>query len=159
VVARRVPRWLPLLGICIAGSALAAEQLQVTTSVLADQPVAAADGSTIVRSVRPARVTPGDQMTLVIDYRNTADRALANVVLANPVPQGMVFKGAASGTPTPELSTDGATFATIDRLSVRSPAGQMRAATLADVIAVRWRLSRPIAAGERGRLAFHATVR
>jgi uncharacterized repeat protein (TIGR01451 family) len=158
-VARRIALWLPLIGTCVVGSALAAEQLQVTTAVLADQRVAAADGSTIVRSVRPARVTPGDQMTLVIEYRNTADRALANVVLANPVPQGMVFRGAAQGTPMPELSTDGVIFATIDRLSVRSPAGQMRAATLADVTAVRWRLSRPIAAGERGRLAFHATVR
>lgn len=104
------------------------------------------------------RVVPGDQVTLVLEYRNTAAAPLANVVLANPVPRGRVFRAAAPGTPAPEVSIDGTNFSALDRLVVRAADGARRPAVPADIVAVRWRLSAPVPAGGQGRLAFRAAL-
>lgn len=146
------------LAICGSGGAFASGPLSVTSSVLVEQRSAATDGTTAVRLVAPKRVTPGDQVTLVLDYRNTAAKPIADVVLVNRVPAGMVFRAAAP-TPLPEYSVDGSAFASIDRLRVRTADGAQRPATPGDVVAVRWRLPDPVAPGASGRVTFRAVLK
>ena len=147
-----------LAAIALPTAAWAASPLQVTTQVMVEQRVAAHDGSTSLKLVPPRRVVPGDRVTLVISYRNTGASPLGNVVLANPVPRGMAYRAAAPGTPAPEVSVDGRSYGALAALKVRGTDGASRAATAADVVAVRWRLANPVPAGAEGRLAFQAVL-
>lgn len=143
----------------VAVPALAAGPLELSTKMLIERRVAAADGTTQTTLVRPAKVTPGDRVTVVLDYRNTGAQPLGGVVLANPVPKNMAYRSAAPGSAAPELSVDGQTFGSLDSLRIKTAAGATRAATLDDVTHVRWRLSSPVAAGTKGELAFQAVLK
>lgn len=148
-----------LASLAVPAAALAASPLQIVSSVMVEQRVAARDGTTSLRFVAPARVVPGDRVMLVLAYRNTGGQPLTDVVLANPVPSGMTYRGPADGSPAPDLSVNGTTFGPLASLKVPTSGGGARPATAADVTAVRWRLRTPIAAGAGGRLAFHAVVK
>ena len=145
-----------VVAIAVPTAAWAAGPLQISSQVMVEQRTAAADGSTRLTLVAPRRVVPGDRVTLVVRYRNIGAAALGDVTLGNPVPRGMAYRAAAPGTPTPELSVDGRTFGALGMLNVRAANGALRAATLDDVTAVRWRLARPVPAGAQGELAFQA---
>lgn len=127
---------LALVAAMLAASpvqAAPADPLSVTTRMMVEQRVAAADGTTRTRLVPAQRVVPGDRITVFVAYRNTGRQPIANLVLTNPVPPSTVYRGPAAGSPAPELVANG---------------GQ-----------VRWRLTRPIAPGTGGELAFTAVVR
>lgn len=127
---------LALVAAMLAASpvqAAPADPLSVTTRMMVEQRVAAADGTTRTRLVPAERVVPGDRITVFVAYRNTGRQPIANLVLTNPVPPSTVYRGPAAGSPAPELVANG---------------GQ-----------VRWRLTRPIAPGTGGELAFTAVVR
>lgn len=142
-----------------AMAAAAAGPLQVTSQVLVEQRVAAPDGSTRLQLVPPRKVTPGDRVAFAVQYRNTSDQPLGNVVLANPVPRDMAFRAAAPGSPAPELSVDEVHWGALASLTFRGANGAPRAATADDVTAVRWRLAAPIAPHGAGRLAFLAELK
>lgn len=133
--------------------------LDVTTRMLVEQRVAAADGTTRVTLVKPVHVVPGDHVAVVLAYRNSGNQPLADVVLANPLPSTIVYGGGRQGSPEPELSVDGRTFASLASLRVATGAAGTRAATAADVTSVRWRLNAPIAPGASGQFAFDAIVK
>lgn len=142
----------------VAGPVLAAGPLQVSASVMVEAKERGADGAVRVKLVPASRVVPGDRMTLVVAYRNSGSQPLSNVVIANPVPAALKFQGTAPGSPAPEVSADGKTFAPLSALRVASPAG-LRAATPTDVTHVRWRVPSPIAPGAEGRFAFNAVLK
>lgn len=142
----------------LAAPAHAAGPLQVTTRLLVATRVAAADGTTRVVLAAPAKIVPGDRVTVVLGYRNTGNQPIADLVLANPVPRGMRYRAAVAGSPQPEVSIDGRRFGPLAALSTATAAGGTRPATAADVTAVRWRLPAPVAAGAGGELAFEAVL-
>jgi uncharacterized repeat protein (TIGR01451 family) len=107
--------------------------LSITTRMMVEQRIAAADGTTRIRLVPATRVVPGDRVTVVVAYRNTGRAPIANLVLANPVPPSTVYRGPAAGSPAPDLVANGSQ--------------------------VRWRLSQPVAPGSGGELGFTAVVR
>jgi uncharacterized repeat protein (TIGR01451 family) len=133
--------------------------LTVTTHMLVEKRIAAADGTTRVQLIEPKNVVPGDRVVVVLAYRNTGSQPIADLVLANPVPKGLTYRSAAKGTPTPDVSVDGRNYGTLAALRVAMPSGAMRPAGLDDVTQVRWRLASPIAAGGRGELAFQAVLK
>ncbi len=144
----------------IAAAPLAAAgPLTMTTRMMLEQRSAAADGSVKTRLVPATRAVPGDRITVVLAYRNTGTAPIANLVLANPVPQNVAFRGAAAGTVAPDVSVDGKTFGSLDTLRVTTPDGATRAAAATDVTHVRWRLSSPVSAGQGGELAFQAVLK
>ena len=151
----------PILAVAIAAMAapaLAAGPLDISTRMLVEQRVAAADGTTTTRLVAPAKVVPGDRVTVVLAYRNTGRTPIADLVLANPVPAGIAYRGPATGSPVPDVSVDGRTFGSLATRRV-AVAGESRAATLDDVTHVRWRLATPLAAGSMGERAFQAVLK
>lgn len=152
--------WGGLAAMTIPAAALAAGPLLISTSVMTEQRTAAADGTTRVQLIAPKRgVAPGDRVVFVLSYRNTGAQALSDVVLANPVPRAMIFRGAAAGSPVPDVSVDGHDFGPLATLQVSAADGAKRAAIADDVTAVRWRVAGPIAAGAQGRFAFQAVLK
>lgn len=147
---------LILAAVLLAGTApaVAAGPLQVTTTMMVAEKVAAADGTTRVRLVHPARVVPGAVVTLVISYRNAGAQPLADLVLASPVPAGLRFRSAQADA---ELSVDGRRFGPLDGLRIGA-GGAARPAQAGDVTHVRWRLSKPLPAGAGGEFAFQAVL-
>lgn len=152
---------LTKLGGAVALAAMAAPALAGTvelgTKVLVETRKAAPDGTTRIVLAPAARVTPGDRVVYQINYRNAGNQPARDVVIANPVPQGLVYAGVAGNSPEPELSTDAVHFGPLAQLSV-SAAGSARPATAADIRVVRWRLN-PIAPGASGQVAFRAMLK
>jgi len=142
-----------LLVAAAAAPVSAAEPLRLETRILAEKRVAAADGTTRVALSPATRAGPGDPVVVEVRYRNVGRQSLGGVVIANPVPRDLAYRAPRTG-PAPELSVDGRTFGPIASLRVGT-----RAATLADVTHVRWRLSDPVTAGGGGEFAFQAVVR
>ena len=141
--------------ILIGGApALAAGALAIFGTVQVEQRVAAADGTTRIVLVAPKHVVPGDRLIFTLRYRNGGAQPLGDVVLANPLPRGVAYRAVLPGTPEPEVSVDGTHYAALAALRIGA-----RAATVQDVVAVRWRLARPVAAGASGSLAFTGAVK
>lgn len=138
----------------LPAAVLAAGPLDVTSSVLVETRSRAADGTTRVALVPARRIVPGDRVTVVLAYRNTGTRPIADVAFDNPVPAGLSYRAAAAGSAAPDVSADGRSYAPLAQLRFAG-----RAATADDVRHVRWRLAAPIPAGGSGRLAFTAVLR
>ena len=147
-------RFAPIAVAALATPLLATGPLQVTSRVLVEQRIAAADGTTRVRLVPATRAAPGDRLTVSVAYRNTGRAPIADLALVNPVPAGLAYRGAAPGSPAPDLSVDGVRFAPLAALVVAG-----RPATIADITHVRWRLASPIAPGSGGQFAFQAVLK
>lgn len=144
--------------ILFAATAAAPDPLRLETRIMAERPIAAADGTTRVTLVPPKHVGPGDAVVVVVHYRNAGTLPIGGLVVANPVPRNLAYR-AGRGTMPPELSVDGRTFGPLSGLRVALPGGGMRPALPSDVTHVRWRLSRPLTAGGEGEFAFQAVVR
>ncbi|GAA0658538.1 putative repeat protein (TIGR01451 family) [Sphingomonas insulae] len=143
----------------LAAPLAAAGPLTMTTRMMVEKRVAARDGSTATTMIPATRAVPGDRITVVLAYRNGGTAPIGNLVLANPVPRNVAFRGAAAGSAAPEVSVDGKTYGSLDGLRVTTPDGATRPATANDVTHVRWRLSSPVAAGQGGELAFQAVLK
>lgn len=141
----------------IAAAAAAATPLHLETRILAEAPAGAAGAPPVLAPAR--RIGPGDPLVVELAYRNTGTAAITGLVLANPLPRGLAYRGAQPSSPAPELSVDGARFGPLGTLTVALPGGGTRAATPDDVTHVRWRLPAALAGGGAGRLAFRAVVR
>lgn len=147
---------IPLTSLVALAAVAAAAPLQLETRILADRPGAAGTASVPA----PARrALPGDPMIVELAYRNTGAAAITGLVLANPIPRGLAYRGGQPDMPVPDLSVDGSRFGPLATLTVALPGGGTRPATVADVTHVRWRLPAALPAGGSGRLAFGAVVR
>ena len=155
----RRPAMLAALALAATAAPALADPLSVTSRMLVERRVVAADGSARVDLVAPAKVVPGDRVVIALAYRNTGTAPIADLVLANPVPRGTAFRAASPDGPAPDLTVDGRTWGALPILDVALPAGGRRAATTDDVVAVRWRLAGPLAPGARGALSFQAVLK
>ncbi len=142
-----------------AAAAAAASPLALTTTMLAETRVAASDGSVTMKLAAPNNVGPGDRVVVQLAYRNRGTAPISGLVLANPVPTGLAYRGPRGAGATPEVSVDGRNFGPLASLRVAAATGGLRPATADDVTHVRWRLDSPVTAGTGGELAFQAIVR
>lgn len=150
---------IPLVLLAAAAPAAAApDPLRLETRILAERRVAAAEGTTRVELVPPTRTGPGDPVVVEVRYRNDGTQPIGGLVIANPVPRNLTYRGA-HGATTPEVSVDGRTFGTLGDMRVPVAGGGARPAALSDVTHVRWRLSETVRPGAGGELAFQAAVR
>ncbi len=131
--------------------------ISLQSSVLKAESVALPGGSVSQRLVPAAKALPGDLMVYTLAYRNEGNLPASDVVLNNPIPTTMIYRGAGEGG-EPEVSVDGVHFGRLPDLTVTGPGGN-RAAKLADVTHVRWHLVQPIPAGAAGHVSFHAALR
>jgi uncharacterized repeat protein (TIGR01451 family) len=147
-----------LSAVVVSTAAVAAGPLQVVSKILAEHRVRAADGSTSVTLVPANKVVPGDRVVFVLAYHNTGGQPIGNLVLDNPVPKGIAYRGPSANSTAPEVSVDGKTYGALGALRVRTASGA-RAASPDDVTNVRWRLAGPLAAGAQGQFSFQAVLK
>ena len=136
-----------------------ASPLVITTRVMVEQRRAAPDGTTRIVLAKPDRVGPGDRVVILLGYRNAGAQPLGNVALADPLPPSIAFRGPHAGSPDPEVSADGSHYGPLSGLLVPAAGGGTRPVRAADVTAVRWPLSTPLAPGGQGELAFEGTIK
>ncbi len=149
-----------LIAVTLPAAALTAavDPITITNRVLAEVRKTASDG-TVRTELEPAgRVTPGTNVVFQLTVRNSGKQPATNLVIANPVPAELAYVGAASGSPAPELSTDGKRFAPIAQLTAHGANGQLRAAKAADVRVVRWRIA-SVPAGGTANVSFRAVIK
>ena len=145
--------------VLLAGG-LAAE-VELSTEVQRVE-VVFADDQMQTRLVDAASAAPGDELRYTITFKNASLVALdpGVITITNPIPESTVFvQGTAGGRGSRALfSTDaGLTFLPFDQLTV-STGDLARAASAADVQAIRWTYRRRLAPDAAGRIWFHVRM-
>ena len=103
------------------------------------------------------RVTAGDQVIFVVNWRHEGDRPVQGVPLANPVPRGALVS---LPDPAMQVSVDGGQrWGRLDELWLPTPLGGTRRAVPADITHVRLSMPARISPGESGRISYRAMVR
>jgi uncharacterized repeat protein (TIGR01451 family) len=143
--------------VSIAGIAPAQAKVGSVTlsnSVLVQQKSAAADGTTRVVLAPAKRVVPGDHVVFRISYRNGTGQPVSGMIVSNPVPANLAYRGPAEGSPAPEVSADGTHFGALGTLTLGG-----RPVEFDEVRAVRWLVSGAVPAGGTGQYSYEATVK
>lgn len=113
------------------------------------------NGQTREKLEEPNQVLPGDRLVFTTRYTNGGKQPATDFVVTNPLP-GPVKLAKVDGF---EVSVDGGkTFGALGQLKATGPDGKPRAADLADVTHVRWRVA-SIAPGASGEVKYFAEVR
>ena len=113
------------------------------------------NGKTTEKLEEPNQVLPGDQLVFTTRYTNGGTQPATDFVVTNPLP-GPVKLAKVNGF---EVSVDGGkTFGSLAALKATGADGKPRAAELADVTHVRWRVA-SIAPGASGEVKYFAEVR
>jgi len=131
--------------------------LQIASKVLVEQRGLDKTGAVSTTLAPASRAVPGDRVVFVVAYRNTGAQVLSDIVLNNPVPAAIIYRGPGAGSATPDLSVDGKTYGQLAQLRVPTSDGS-RAATQNDVRHVRWRIAN-LPAGGQGQFAFKAVLK
>ena len=114
-------------------------------------------GQTSTSLVEPTEYTPGTKLSFGMNYSNSGTEAATNVTGTNPL--NAAVRLAPDADPSLMVSVDGgASFGTLDTLSVATDSEGKRAATHSDVTHVRWTIA-SIAPGESGRISFPVIIR
>jgi len=113
------------------------------------------NGRTSERLEEPNQVLPGDRLVFTTRYTNGGAEPATDFVVTNPLPGPVKLARVDSF----EVSVDGGkTFGALAALKATGADGKPRAAELADVTHVRWRLA-SIAPGASGEVKYFAEVR
>lgn len=131
-----------------------AGNVQLSNTVLVQQKSAAADGTTRVTLVPAKRVVPGDHIVFRITYKNQVGQPVSGMVVSNPVPANLVYRGPAEGSPAPQVSADGIHFAPLSALSVGG-----HPARPDQIRAVRWQIDGAVPANGSGQYSYEATIK
>lgn len=151
-----------LLSLLAVTPALAQDTLELTAQVLQEVESRGKDGKVRKQRVPAAKVVPGTEVIYVITYRNKGAQPAEKVVINNPVPAELAYKGSsASGQNAKfEVSVDGgASYGVLPSLRVTGADGKPRPAQPADVTHLRWTLARTVAPGAEGTVSYRAVLK
>ena len=149
---------LPLLVLCTPAAAIAASNVTLASNVFVERVKQDPSGKRSTVLEAPKVVTPGDKLVFELSYRNGGGEPASDFVVTNPIPDAVAFAGTEGESAL--VSIDGGTsWGLLPALKVRQPDGTFRAALPSDVTHVRWRFSKPINAGETGKLGFRGVVK
>ena len=150
--------FLAISALLSAGAASAQTGVSLGNDVFVERVTVDAQGRSTTALEPPAVVTPGDHLVFVLTYRNGGQQPATGFVVTNPIPSAVAFERVEGDQAV--VSVDGGrNWGALAALSVAQADGSRRAAVAADVTHVRWSFSRPIAAGEEGRLRFRGIVK
>lgn len=153
---------LAALVLTFAGAAAAQDTLQLTSAVFQEIEVTGANGKKEKKTVPAAKVVPGTEVIYVITYRNVGSQTAEKVVISNPLPKELLYKGgSASGKGTKfEVSADGGNaYGALPSLKVTGADGKKRPAQPADVTHLRWTLAKAVAPGAQGTVSYRAVLK
>jgi len=155
------------LGLGLLGSASSPAQSAVpagvTISTMAEveiKPDGAAHRTTGLTAAD--HVVAGDQLVYTVEIHNSTPRALAGVVVTNPIPERMGYVAASAQGPGADIdfSVDGGlSFAKPGSLTIKLAGGLSRPATAADYTHIRWKLKYPLSANSIAFARFRASLK
>jgi uncharacterized repeat protein (TIGR01451 family) len=149
---------LAILALAAPAAAVAADNVTLSSEIFVERVKPGADGKPLVVREAPKIVTPGDKLVFELAYRNQGAQPATGFALTDPIPDSVVFAGAAS--PGATFSVDGGkSWGALASLRAPQAGGGSRPATAADVTHIRWSFSQAIPAGGSGRLSFRGVVR
>jgi uncharacterized repeat protein (TIGR01451 family) len=147
-----------------AFTAMAAAEgtLELTNEVFQEVEKKDDAGKVRVERVPAAKAVPGSEVIYVITYRNVGTQPAENVVVSNPVPAELAYKGDAGFVRNGaiEVSVDGgASYGALEALRVSAADGTTRAAQASDVTNVRWKVRGAVRPGQQGSVSYRAVIR
>ena len=143
-----------------ARPALAQSTGTLTSKVELEKSTPGTDGQPATRTyLTPDVVVPGDRVRISLAFTNNGAEPASGVVIANPIPQALMFEGTDDQAGFGVSVDGGKQFAPLSELSVPVEGTKPRAATEADVTHVRWKWPDPIAPGQTRTVAFFGRVR
>jgi uncharacterized repeat protein (TIGR01451 family) len=149
--------WLALLALLVPATAMAADNVSLTSKVFVERVKPGADGKPVTVREEPGVVVPGDRLAFVLSYRNRGAEPATGFTLTNPIPASVAFSGTDDSSAS--VSVDGGkSWGTLASLKVVAADGTSRPAVAADVTHIRWSFAKPIAAGSAGELSFRGVV-
>lgn len=156
MIARVLTVLIALIALPVA--AQAAGGVAISSKVFVEKTETGSDGRLRAVLREPDVVAPGDMLVFILGYRNDGAAAASNLVVTNPVPAAIAYRGA--GDSTAQLSVDGGrSWGALDALTVKISDGRLRSARPEDVTHIRWALGKAVPAGAQGRLSFRGVVR
>ncbi len=133
--------------------------MALTVSAWEEEEVVAANGQTELRRVEAVSIVPGDIVIYTIGYVNRGIAPAENVVIDNPIPEHMIYRGGSAiglGT-TITFSVDGGkNYAAPANLKVKEKDGTVRPARPEDYTHRRWTLTAPVPVGAEGYVEYRA---
>ncbi|MBI2429814.1 MAG: DUF11 domain-containing protein [Ignavibacteriales bacterium] len=136
-----------LLSFVVNGTTVKDYEKSVQQAVNIDKSVTEKKESTelaIFNTANNMNPFPGDTVTYTIQYHNIGNAFAQDVVISNPIPEGMIYVGGSAAGDNAEI--------TLDRKEVAAP-------QQGDVAAVRWTIKKRILPGEEGSVTMKAIVR
>lgn len=147
-----------ILSLFVPAAAMAAQDVTLSSEIFLEKTVKDANGQAKIVREKPALVTPGDKLVIVLSYKNQSAQPATGFTVTNPVPAAVAFAGAEGAGA--QVSVDGGkSWGQLGALQVAQADGTSRAAAPADVTHIRWNFAQPIAAGSGGQLSFRGTVK
>lgn len=144
------------LGLIVPGTALAADPVSLTSTVFVEKTSTGTQGRNRVVLEPPGRMSPGDRLVFMLNYRSVGTRSIGDFVVTNPMPAAVAYQGTSDASAV--VSIDGGRrWGRLDQLKVTERDGSIRSARPEDVTHVRWTLNP--ATGSAGRLMFRGVVR
>lgn len=152
-----------LLLLTTPGTVLAdeASPVSITTEALVEKLVLNA-GQQEVQRVPATEVLPGVTVVFVNTVTNTSDSPAKNIIVANPIPENMVYQEGSASAKNAALafSVDGGQNYDIPgKLMVIGEDGKPRRAAAADFTHIRWQLLTPLAPQGNQQVEFQAKVK
>ncbi|HEY0445852.1 MAG TPA: hypothetical protein VGD19_05300 [Allosphingosinicella sp.] len=149
---------LPLLFLLAPAAALAGNNVTLASSVFVERVKEDASGKRSTVLEPPRVVTPGDRLLFELSYKNAGAEPAADFVVTNPIPDAVAYAGVEDEGALVSID-QGKSWGTLASFSVRNADGTFRPAQPSDVTHVRWSFSKPIDAGETGKLSFRGVVK
>jgi uncharacterized repeat protein (TIGR01451 family) len=154
---------LGVLALALSSASLAQQAkspIELASASKIEKTVKQADGSTVRKLVDAKSAAPGDEVVFVNTFKNNGQQAAGNLSLVNPIPANTFLKTAFGDKATITYSLDGGkSFDAIEKLTVTSADGKVRAARLDDSTHVRWVLAANLPAGQSGEVGFRVQVK
>ena len=149
---------LSLVATAFAAQAAAAQQpIRLDTQMFVERVTTDINGRPRRILTGTERPAPGDQLIVVVHWRNEGRQDARGQAVVRPVPAGAQPD---LSDPAMQVSADGgAHWGRLDQLWLPTPLGGIRRAVAADVTHIRWSLPDDAAPGQTGRLSYRATIR
>jgi uncharacterized repeat protein (TIGR01451 family) len=146
----------------LAATAAAQDTLELRNEVFQEIERKDDAGRVRIERVPAAKVVPGSEVIYVITYRNVGTRPAENVIVRNPVPAELSYKGDAGFVRRApiQVSVDGgASYGALADLRVTDSKGVTRQAQAGDVTHLRWTIRDAVRPGEQGSVSYRAVIR
>lgn len=149
---------LGALAIIIGAQAAQAEPaVRVDTQMFVERVSTDVNGRTRRVLASADRVAPGDQLIVMVHWRNQGGQPLRDYALVRPLPKGVELD---PSDPALQVSVDGGVrWGRMADLWLPTPLGGVRRAVPADITHMRWPLPDSVPPGQTGRLSYRATIR